>query len=537
MRHASAGPRATAAVAELLGLAAKGLSLEGLCVEDGARARLRLRKGDKRLEYGGEKLGPLRLARVLELVAADPETFVEELEAGDAGDRIKVPYVAGPMGLLEAGWRNFFADQDFEILMEAPEPTPNKTVTVEYADLECFCARPDISFSQWSFLDWPDESVDLGEAGEDAFVAVELEEKDMVMGTGEKADELVSEVRRLAEAGNYMVVTHLCTPIVMGEDFQALAKRCEKEVGGTSVSWSQKDRDRGDNFGEHFRELIARPGFLDGPGDAACVNLFHFPTAFREDELRPLLEEMGLTVGVSVFPVVDFPSLEDLSRARWQVFCEKPAYADRTLEFLKGSSRPVVTARAPYGVEGTRECLRSIAAAAGREREFEAVWSARLAAFMPSWEARRKEAAAARLAFAVSEATLPRLLAPRYGHGAPLAGMIREMGFGVDLLYFDRHGTAPALPPGLRGAGVRTFASPSELEAALREGEFRAVYSDIFFDWRVSAAGKSRFSSRDFEMGLEGASRTMDRLLNACRLPFYRRYGTRLAKAARRVNV
>ncbi|MBI2788307.1 MAG: hypothetical protein HYX59_06440 [Elusimicrobia bacterium] len=537
MRHATAGPEALRAVSRLLGLEAKGLRLDGLCVEDGARARLWLRKGEERLEYKAEKLGPARQKRVIGLVASDPATFVEELDPASNGDRVRVPYVAGPMGLLEAGWRNFFADQDFEILMEAPEPTPNNTVTVEYADLECFCARPDISFSQWSFLDWPDESVELGEAGEDAFVAVELQEQDMVMGTGEKADELVSEVRRLADAGNYMVVTHLCTPIVMGEDFQALAKRCEDEIGGTSVSWSQKDRDRGDNFGEHFRSLLARPGFLDGPGDAAAVNLFHVPTEVREGQLRPFLEELGLTVGVTVFPVVDFPSLERLPRARWQVFWEKPSYADKTLEFMRAASRPVVMARAPYGVRGARDCLRSIAVAVGKEAEFEAAWAKRTAAFLPSWEARRKEAAAFRLAFVVSEAILPRLLGLRYGHGAPLASMVREMGFGVDLLYFDRHGKAPELPAGLEGASVKTFRSPAELEALLREGESRAVYSDIFFDWRVSSAGKSRFSSRDFEMGLDGASRTMDRLLNACRLPFYRRYGARLSKLGRRVNV
>ena len=46
----------------------------------------------------------------------------------------------------------------------------------------------------------------------------------------------------------------------------------------------------------------------------------------------------------------------------------------------------------------------------------------------------------------------------------------------------------------------------------------------MFFDWRISRAGKARFSSKDFEMGLGGALRTLKRLLSVCRLPFYRRY-------------
>ena len=188
-------------------------------------------------------------------------------------------------------------------------------------------------------------------------------------------------------------------------------------------------------------------------------------------------------------------------------------------------------------MEGTRECLRSIAAAAGKEKEFERAWAAKLETFLPGWEELKREAAEHRLAFVVSEASLPRLLELRYGHGAPLAAAAREMGFGIDLLYFDRHGEAPVLPEGLKGATVTTFRAPWELERVLREGTFSAVYSDIFFDWRIARAGKARFSSREFEMGLEGARRSLDRLLAACRLPFYRRHAAHLSRRPRRLNV
>ena len=219
------------------------------------------------------------------------------------------------------------------------------------------------------------------------------------------------------------------------------------------------------------------------------------------------------------------------------MFCEKPTYTDKTLELMKASSRPVVMARAPYGVEGTRECLRSIAAAAGKEKEFKRAWAAKLKEFQPGWEELGREASEHRLAFVVSEASLPRLLQLRYGHGAPLASAALEMGFGIDLLYFDRHSEAPVLPEGLKGATVTTFRAPWELERVLREGTFSAVYSDIFFDWRISRAGKARFSSREFEMGLEGAKRSLERLLAACRNPFYRRHAKHLAREPRRLHV
>src|SRR6185369_5455194 len=110
-------------------------------------------------------------------------------------------------------------------------------------DLECYYARPKLSFRKWSFLDWPEEGQDEARVervreGEELNLVAELEERDMIMGTGERADALVAEVAKHANQGKFLILTHLCTPIVMGEDFQGLARRCEKECGGTSVRWS-----------------------------------------------------------------------------------------------------------------------------------------------------------------------------------------------------------------------------------------------------------------------------------------------------------
>ncbi|MCR4296806.1 MAG: hypothetical protein NUW21_14830, partial [Elusimicrobia bacterium] len=139
-------------------------------------------------------------------------------------------------------------------------------------------------------------------------------------------------------------------------------------------------------------------------------------------------------------------------------------------------------------------------------------------------EKRRGEASGFRLAVVGCARTLPGLFELRFGQGAPALPAVLEMGFGVDLLYYGS-GPVPAAPPGTRLAVFRT---PAELARALREGEFSAVYSDVFFDDRVTRAGKSRFSSRFFEMGLEGALRGIDRLLAACRTPFYARYAAHL---------
>jgi hypothetical protein len=478
------------------------------------------------------RLGRRRPADILRLIEADPLSFAAPASPEGARDRIQVPCVGQPIGLLDAGWRNFFADQDFEVLLGVPECSSRGTVTIQYADGECYYARPQRSFNKWNFLDWPDVALDetpgRDEEG-DSLITTELTERDMILGTGARADAVVAEARLLAKTGKTLVFTHLCTPIIMGEDFQGLARRCLKEVGGAAVSWSQKDRDENNNFGDYFRGVLERPGFFRGRGDPRAVNLFHFPAQVREAELRPFLEEIGVAVNICVFPEVVFPAIPALPKALWQVFCERSSYPAKVRELLAASPRRVLDARAPYGVEGTRECLAAIAAATGRGKQFARAWRDRMKVFQPRWRELRRQAAGFRLAFVVSEATLPRLLMLRYGYGAPLAAMVKEMGFGIDLLYYDVHGKRPGLPAALADAGVTGFRSPWELERALRDGAFSAVFSDISFDWRLARAGKARFSSRYFEMGLAGAQRTFERLLDVCRLPFYRRYAAELS--------
>jgi hypothetical protein len=572
--HISAGPQALAAMASLLGIEelGGGWKIEGLCALGQEHARLSLKKGDLQLvvyilppaaaeaqvraaklslatEAGtgtvvrrflkamASRLGGRTLSDVLRLIEKDPQSFVDHLDLERPGDRIRVPCIGQPLNLLDDGWRNFYADQDFELIVGVPECLPEGTVNIEYTDIECHYARPRRSFQKWNFVDWPEVGQDETRHEHwDSNIVTELTERDMILGTGESSQALVDEARRIAADGKFLVFIHLCTPIVMGEDFQGLARRCAKEVGGTTVHWSQKDRDTNDNFGKHFQSLFGKPGFFAAPADAAAVNLFHFPAQFIQKELAPFLYELGVKINICVFPDIDLRELHRLPRALWQIFCERSFYPTKIRELLMDSPRKVVSARAPYGLALTRECLRGIAAAVGKNREFEKAWRRRMAGFLPSWELMRRAAAAHRLAFVVSEATLPRLLQLRYGQGAPLATMVREMGFGIDLLYYDVHGEAPQLPEGLRDARVVTFRSPCELDRALREGAFQAVFSDIYFDWRISRSGKARFSSRDFEMGLEGAMRTLRRLLSRCRLPFYRRYASHLARFPRKVH-
>ncbi|MBI5622371.1 MAG: hypothetical protein HY924_01195 [Elusimicrobia bacterium] len=478
------------------------------------------------------RLGPLSLQDILALIRKDPETFAEVEPTGPAESRLMVPLAAGPINLLEAGWRNFFGDQDFEVLLGYPELSMKDTVYARYSDRECLYSWAGNDPRKWSFFAYPMRvpSDSFGAAVFRKGVIMELSERDMVLGPAEKADALVSSVAERAKASDaqFVVFNHFCTTIVMGEDFAEVGRRMETASGKKTIRWSHRDRDLLDNFGDYFRSTIGKPGFFDQTPDPDAVNLFHFPTDYREAQLVPFLKELGLSVNLSLFPDVEFPAVAKLPKARLQIFCEATSYQAKLHELLSKGPRPVLTVKAPYGIEGTKACYESIAKAAGKEAAFAKAWDRKVSSAGPVWDAMRKKAFGMRVAFVAADNTLPRLWALRHGQGPPLMRMLQEMGFGVDILYHDPHAEGVEAPEG-KDMTLSTFRTPAELAEALRQGSFQAVYSDIFFDWRLTKAGKARFSSKDFEMGLDGALRSLQRLLGACGMPFYSRYSSHLA--------
>jgi hypothetical protein len=182
----------------------------------------------------------------------------------------------------------------------------------------------------------------------------------------------------------------------------------------------------------------------------------------------------------------------------------------------------------PYGVAGTRAWLEAVGRACGRGAALRRAWRRAERDHAAAREGLRRECAEFRLGFVVGPAQVAALFDPLEMAGIPALDVAIDLGFGIDLLVFAAgDGAAPetAIPPGLAEAvDLYRFRDREALRALLRDTPCAAVYSDLHADERITGAGKTPFSLQAFEPGLAGALRTGERLLGACRLPFYRKY-------------
>jgi hypothetical protein len=112
---------------------------------------------------------------------------------------------------------------------------------------------------------------------------------------------------------------------------------------------------------------------------------------------------------------------------------------------------------------------------------------------------------------------------------------LRDLRFAVRIAIWSGDGAAfrdtrDRLAAALDGPDVTLvgFDDPEALGPALDGVD--AVFSEYFYDTRLTRRGLAQFAARDFRMGFSGAVWSRDRLARVAALPFYRRYGAHLGR-------
>jgi hypothetical protein len=277
-----------------------------------------------------------------------------------------------------------------------------------------------------------------------------------------------------------------------------------------------------------------------GAPDPRAINLIGFAQDDALVELRRLLAEADVTVNAVFIPRMNFAAIRDLPRAPLHVLYPNALWQNLYDQLLFDSRLRAVELAAPYGVAGTRRWLEAVGAAAGVTLDAEGIVARCLAPLRERWERARAEAAGHRLGFVVGADEVHRLCDPAATWGVPLLAMIEELGFGVDVLLKvsgpTNARTAATKVNALFAAparhSIKAFKDRERMERLLTEGECVAVFSEHMFDHRLSAVGKAQFSLQEFEKGVAGAVRTVERLLAICRLPLFRRYRRFFARPA-----
>jgi nitrogenase iron protein NifH len=503
-------------------------------------------------------LGTLTLDSLHTMVREAPDAVVHGRPGGPQHDEASFRQTPA--------WRQFFADDHFArnvhqlLQYEAPH------VAIEHCDRECMYPTPPALEHQPDIYSYPwlDPAPYHGgplsrKAAGGITLMTDLVDRDVVRGAILKLEDALDKVCGAIDEEQFVLVHNTCTPVVAGEDVSGLVRRtgasCKAPLMYTAPHIE------GNPLAEFFARRKQERGFAPHDPRPGAINLVGFPVNRGMDELCGLLSRMGVEVNDRVFPRVDLRLFDTYLEAGVQVF--HPEHYLSGLRDALFRDLPLVTLepQAPFGFAGTRRWLAAVleavapgdrAPSPGTEEapgipgccnaksdgittgygDTAKVIEEEERGAAPRWAELCREARTCSVGLVADAWRLGRLADPSVCFGLAIPSLLSEMGFRLEwCLYAGGGSTKAELDSAARGLApeaectVRFFTDEPGLETLLAESGAGAFYSDFAQDRRLARAGKAIVSSQLFEMGFAGAVRTAERLLAACRLPFFKRFG------------
>ncbi len=425
-------------------------------------------------------------------------------------------------------WARFFCPEDIERHRRTSFVPDNPTTDIMHGDLECRYTFPWFDGKTVPFWNFPWTIANL-QTNPAAYKLLFTDLNETEVTEGQKSLKKVEDSFRLAakesKADEIIMLNSACVPDLTGEDPTPFLPKHGEHIkaiyrasDGRDVAYSTTEE-----MIKKSSEGVAR--FSPRP---KTVNLIGYPGGQARKDVIRLLNQAGISVAACVVPSVGFEALREAWQASANILIGHRLFEGEAKDFISQFSIPFITPPAPYGVKAGRLWLETVCDSVGVDRQIARdVWKKNWEPLRERWENLTGQARGHRLAFVLSPKQIPQMTDSRWTFAIPLFEVLKEMGFDFNFLIFAKSSSGKKLhsPADRFKASADFFQDEKELGRLLKDGAFDAVYSDYFFDRRISRAGKAQFSLSAFEAGPWGALRTLERLLGICRLPFYREHG------------
>lgn len=441
-------------------------------------------------------------------------------------------------------WHQFFSD--FEISRsELCNVQFNEPVAyVIHGEPECCVVEPRIrpgahTYARMPFRRAPAKRGAPAKAGPKLYLSL-ITERETVLGGDSSLDDALDRAAKDPHT-QLIHINNTCLPKMVGDDLDSLvarlAERTDKAILNLNTDLSSPDASyrhmlaQAERHGAHPADDIEIP-----PGSVSFLGFARGP---HRRELRLLLRALGIEVAAFLVPELDVQQTAHYRRGSAQVVYPREAWQRLHAELFADLDTPLLEAPAPYGLADTRRWLEIITEAVGQSAALTERWEELAGAHVKRFEALGAQVGDGRVGAVVTVESAARLYRAERLHGVALLPLLEEMGFGLDVFLLDAEPSTAAsvdeAEAGLRGClqnseqlSVIRFSSPATLASALAEAPCQAVYSEVACDHRLSQAGKTGFGMDLIEMGLPGAVRSLERLLDLTRWRFYGRYARHL---------
>jgi len=500
---------------------------------------------------GKARLADYDMERLAEIVVADPEAGKPGLPTPSRDEQDNRPSALLDTWGESDAYADFFAGGEIaRSQLDSLDPT-NLFVFVQHSDQECNHVNPhSVAPIMW-LVNYPwEERTRYDRAARpegftdftvvDRMLSTDLTENDVIMGNPDKVRRVLEKgIEVSKKLGKTLFFSNTCVPVVIGEDVESEVKRARKGCEGCPILYlTVTPRAMVNVFHDVLVAKRLEAEARTEPRGPNVINLIGYPKNRAHDELEAMLTAVGVERNVSLLPDLDFDLIEKLPEAAFNVFLSNYTWQHLYDQLTFESKIPFISPLPPYGLAGSRAWLAAILDALKLDADLERIFEDLAAPYRAHWNTLTEEAREYRVALVVRASETYYLTKPTFAWGVPIVAVLEEMGFSIDiLLKLDSREEATKAAREVHSVfahperhTIKGFNSMEMLFSRLAEAPSHAVLTYHFFDWRATQGGLNMFSLQQFEPGLAGAVRTLERLVGICRTPYFRRYARYLQR-------
>ena len=455
------------------------------------------------LEKRGEVYGAVKA-----LLAGDPESLVVPTteEASDAVKRTATPGTRHWSVWGKAGTRGkVFYVQERARLVLGDVRVADGSINIHHGTDACQSSeQPTTAYSvHFVRFPWQAQQIEHEERDRSYWFFTNIDDYELIAGSNAPLERALDFAKTI-EGKRPVCVDVSCIPVIAGEDWEGVVRRFADDYDGRVTVSAVSATDETDQIVRVADRYVPGPGDDLPPRVPNSVHIVGFPPTRITHELVELLEEAGVTVLQRQLPAVSLFGLDGYMEAEAQLLWPQSEYEPMYATLFERFPMKTVRITPPFGLAGTRRFLHEAADAVGVPlSQVDAKLERYFVQAEVELEEFRPRAAEHRLGIPLTSAQSELASNPAETCGVPLVSFLEGLGFKVELLLHSEE--------------------EARLNWWLKSG-LSAVYSDLSQDRRLMSVGLGHFALADLEPGLEGAVRTVRRLMTICGAPFFKSF-------------
>ncbi len=437
-------------------------------------------------------------------------------------------------------------------------------ISIQHSERECLGIGPEIplhkeykffnfsqeyydhTFDKYFYLSSEERKECMGDKSVKWISAfTDLDEEDIVMWRGTEKlqniiDNAISQIEK--EDIKMMSFNCCCVPRIVGDDIYSVIEKAKAKMSIPFLFQGQLEKtpfEQKIGLLESYLEKIDSSSLKKEPN--TLVLFWYHENKYLESLYKILLRD-DIRIRAMIVPTIDIRLLPMLYTSSLFLFSPN-RFQEEIFEYpFRTIGTKSIAPKYPYGIENTRNWLSAIEDSFWRKyipSEEENIF---IETFNKCWK-KIKENGYRLGVVCIGKRELERFLDPDYMNNVDMVECLQEMGFGIDFFVYDNF--SPYLQAKneerhKKNDGDHTeitriiekkmwksdhsitfFSDEETMFSAIRSSKIKSIYSDIYYDERLSSLGLTQFNIRQFNIGYSWALDTIQEMIKLCEMRYF----------------